>query len=299
MTKLMETDHMRIAKLIDACPLFNELSWEEKCALASIGKRELFLKEQYVFTKDQPGGTFYLVESGAFLLNLKGLKTKEYQAKQVFGEVSLFSKGYRLGTIKSKEYSSLIGFDKKDLFDPTQFPAEIGIKVTRILTGIITQYLINREHWATEDLIRKGECEMIEFKASYNLFQIDKMIRTLAAFMNSKGGTILVGVEDDKQVSGVKIEDQEADKLFQNFNRLIRKHLGPYFNSLVTYDLDQINDKTIIRLDCDPSPKPVYYKEKSEETGEIKEVFLVRTGPVNTNLKRFSDVVDYNRKHFG
>ncbi|MDG1657023.1 MAG: ATP-binding protein, partial [Crocinitomicaceae bacterium] len=55
-------------------------------------------------------------------------------------------------------------------------------------------------------IIRKGEGLNLDFK-----FRIDdqkKIARTLVAFANSSGGSLLIGVKDNGKVSGVNPEEE-------------------------------------------------------------------------------------------
>jgi predicted HTH transcriptional regulator len=52
-----------------------------------------------------------------------------------------------------------------------------------------------------KELIRNGEDSKIEFKKT--LSQLEKVAKTLVSFANSGGGTIIIGIQDDKQVVGV------------------------------------------------------------------------------------------------
>ena len=62
------------------------------------------------------------------------------------------------------------------------------------------------------DLIKKGENEQLEFKASlrYDYRQIktnknleDVIVKSIAGFLNSKGGTLLIGVNDSGEILGL------------------------------------------------------------------------------------------------
>jgi len=56
------------------------------------------------------------------------------------------------------------------------------------------------------DIIAKGEGENLDFK-----FRIDdkrKIARTLAAFANTTGGTLLIGVKDNGKIKGVNPEEE-------------------------------------------------------------------------------------------
>jgi predicted HTH transcriptional regulator len=58
-----------------------------------------------------------------------------------------------------------------------------------------------------KELIRNGEDSKVEFKKT--LSQLEKIAKTLVSFANSKGGTILIGIQDDKQVVGVSDPEEE------------------------------------------------------------------------------------------
>jgi len=51
------------------------------------------------------------------------------------------------------------------------------------------------------DLVKKGECETVEFKISFD----KEAIETLAAFANTKGGTVLIGVQNSGELCDVQL----------------------------------------------------------------------------------------------
>jgi hypothetical protein len=54
--------------------------------------------------------------------------------------------------------------------------------------------------------IAGGESEVLDFKKTIS--SASKIAKTMSAFANHKGGTLLVGVNDNKTISGVKSEDE-------------------------------------------------------------------------------------------
>lgn len=74
---------------------------------------------------------------------------------------------------------------------------------------------------ALRDLVRKGESDYLEFKLKAN--HPEKIIREVVAFANSNGGTLLVGVGDDKSIPGLKFADEEEYMLV----RAIDKYCTP------------------------------------------------------------------------
>jgi predicted HTH transcriptional regulator len=70
-------------------------------------------------------------------------------------------------------------------------------------------------------MVSRGEGQRLEFKrkASYP----DKIVRELIAFANTDGGTVLIGVDDDKSIPGVKFPDEESLVIHTE----LKKHCRP------------------------------------------------------------------------
>jgi predicted HTH transcriptional regulator len=64
-----------------------------------------------------------------------------------------------------------------------------------------------------EKLITAGEGPTIEFKSTVD--SAFKIAKTLSAFANTKGGTLLVGVSDSGKITGIQSELQEMQKIEQ------------------------------------------------------------------------------------
>jgi predicted HTH transcriptional regulator len=56
-------------------------------------------------------------------------------------------------------------------------------------------------------LVAKGESETLDFKKTIS--SASKIAKTLVAFANHKGGRLLVGVNDNGSIAGVKSEDEK------------------------------------------------------------------------------------------
>lgn len=57
-------------------------------------------------------------------------------------------------------------------------------------------------------LVRKGEGNRLEFK--HKVDHPEKIVREIVAFANTKGGNLLIGVDDDGTISGLKHAEEEA-----------------------------------------------------------------------------------------
>jgi len=78
-------------------------------------------------------------------------------------------------------------------------------------------------------LVAQGEGQYLEFKrkASYP----DKIVREIIAFANTKGGILLIGVDDDKTIPGVKFPEEESIVIHNELKKYC--HPGLAFHEFV------------------------------------------------------------------
>ncbi|MDX2247371.1 MAG: putative DNA binding domain-containing protein [Bacteroidia bacterium] len=275
-------------------PLFQELSETEREQLLSITERKKFHKNQEVFSMNQKGQNFYLVEEGELLLTLRDGEKKIYEQGEIFGEVAIFTQSLRMGTIRALQDTRLLAFDGDKLFSGEYLDPLLSLKIVRGLTVRIVNYLNKDLPFTTEKLIADGENENLEFKEAASKSVKPAMLKTLSAFMNTSGGTLLVGVNDSREICGVEFENE---KELENFNLsiigMIKDRIGGFFASLVSYDMDEVKGKVVLRYDCAASNKPAFLKE-----GPQKEAFYIRSGPSNI-MPVISDMLEYIRSRFG
>jgi len=135
-------------------------------------------------------------------------------------------------------------------------------------------------------LISAGESERLEFKSSVRWdFRLERANKTLenviaksiAGFMNHKGGSLLVGISDDGEIVGLqddyktlKHKNRDGFELF--INDLVEARLGGEFCALVHCSFHVIGGKDICRTLVESSNAPVYIRD-----GKVARYFL-RTG---------------------
>ena len=101
--------------------------------------------------------------------------------------------------------------------------------------------------------IKKGESQTIEFKTSFQ----KEVIESIVAFSNSYGGKIFIGVDDNKNIVGVEINEEAI----QNYINTIKQNTQP--NLIVDINEFEIEEKTILLIDIKEHPiKPIAYKNK-------------------------------------
>lgn len=79
-------------------------------------------------------------------------------------------------------------------------------------------------------MVRQGEGEQIEFKRK--VAHPDKIIREIVAFANTKGGHLLIGVDDNGTIPGIRSAEEECYLLEQ----AIEKWCRPY----IDYDIEVV-----------------------------------------------------------
>ena len=150
-------------------------------------------------------------------------------------------------------------------------------------------------------IIERGEGPKLEFKSSIrtNLYTslIDRniefaILKTIAAYMNTDGGTLIVGVSDKGEILGLEKDAFVSDdKLRLHLNNLIKDNIGAQFMHLVHYDLFDIDGKKALKVECSPSNKRFFLKENGQEE------FYMRNGPSTMKLTGNS-LIDYINHRF-
>lgn len=126
------------------------------------------------------------------------------------------------------------------------------------------------------------------------------ILKSIAAFMNTDGGTLLVGVVDDGSVVGIE-EDfpllgakRTIDGWELWLTDLLSASLGQTatMNTIVTYG--HVAGATVAKIEITPTPRPVFVTPKK---GERRPVFHVRMNSSTRELLGL-EAVDYQRKRW-
>lgn len=155
---------------------------------------------------------------------------------------------------------------------------------------------------AIADLIAGGETGAVEFKSTLrvNLHtgQPDDKIqlsalKTIAGFLNAKGGTLLIGVADDGEILGLSADGfASEDKFGLHLVNLIKDRIGEVFQPYVHPHFQDENGARVLTIRCEKGPKPAFVKD-----GNLQR-FFVRGGNATTELSGAS-ITDYVKQRFG
>jgi hypothetical protein len=157
---------------------------------------------------------------------------------------------------------------------------------------LFDQYL--RAHRNAEALIKRGESKTLEFKSTlrWNLKE-DKqddtvvthaVLKTVAAFLNTEGGDLLIGVADDGSIAGIERDQLENDdKFMRHLAQVVRNGLGDRAGTCIDPKMQVIGGKSVCVVSCQRSPEPVFLKWKGVESAPDGD-FFVRSGPGTVKL---------------
>ncbi|MFN3269264.1 MAG: helix-turn-helix domain-containing protein [Candidatus Kapaibacteriota bacterium] len=139
-------------------------------------------------------------------------------------------------------------------------------------------------------LIAEGESSTVEFKRKVN--SPDKIAKELCAFANSKGGYLIIGIDDDRKVVGVDSEKSEIDIACQ-FN--IHPPIEPKSIEVINY-----NKKEIIVVEIEESQNKPHTIEMVDEKGRKRRFAYIRLGEksviASREMKRILSGLNSNSK---
>jgi len=154
---------------------------------------------------------------------------------------------------------------------------------------------------AIADLIAGGETGAVEFKSTLRMNlhtrQVDDKIqvsalKTIAGFLNAKGGTLLIGVADDGDVLGLDADGfQNEDKLGLHLLNLVKDRIGEVFLPYIHPHFQDENGARVLAVRCEKGPKAAFLKD-----GNLQR-FFVRGGNATTELSGTS-ITDYVKQRF-
>lgn len=287
--------------LIRKHEVFSALDSTELNTLSSIMQETTFSEGAVIFdTSITPRFLFY-IKQGQLLLKLTNNEYKTLSSGQLFGEIGLLNTNFRTGRVTALEPTKLIQICGTRLFKEEFVSPKIALKIVRVLGKRITNYLRTKEQISTKEIIEQGETDHVEFKSTlrWNLYTnakdkaIEKaVLKTLAGFINSDGGILLVGVADDGTKLGLeKDQFSNYDKLLLYLTSIIKDRIGAVHLKFLHFSIEQIDGIDVLRIDCAPASLPAYVTDGKHDH------FYIRTGPSTTDM-RLSEVYDYLRERF-
>ncbi|MGA2682031.1 MAG: RNA-binding domain-containing protein [Candidatus Bathyarchaeia archaeon] len=205
-----------------------------------------------------------------------------------------------LKILKNKVFSGEYGSYSKKL------EAELLRQYTKITQNVPAPPTVDElEGIPLMDLILGGETDKVELKSSF-LWDYQKksyskevkiaVVRAIASFMNSEGGFLIIGVDNDQNPLGLELDWTQCQNSFdvwkQTLANAINTYLGRINNILVTSRKEKFEDKDVVILRIKKSPHPVYltYEDKKQD-------FFIRGDGTSQQLS-MSDTTQYVQEHW-
>lgn len=156
-----------------------------------------------------------------------------------------------------------------------------------------------------QELILSGESDTVEFKSTlrYDLRskEVNKKLeyvvaKTIAAFLNSEGGNLFIGVDDNQNMLGL-VDDMSTlskpniDGFELHLVEIIKKYIGAGLISHVKISFPTVEDMQICQIKVSKSSKPVFTKFEGRED------FFVRSGCSSQPLGR-EEQSAYEKSHW-
>ena len=282
-------------------PLFEGLNADQQEILNGICYQETFEEGTTIFEIGQSPNYLYFVIEGELQLTFPNKKQLSIGPSEFIGEMGLLNGTFRIGELSVVKPTEVVKLCGTSLFVEDLIPPNLALLITRRMGVSVTNYFKSIQNKSSEELIKHGESGNVEFKSSlrwnYKAEKKDKAIefavlKTIAAFLNSKGGNLFIGVNDEGNILGLEKDNfANDDKMLLHLTSLIKSKISPNHLQFIHMVIETIAGAKFLRIDCTKGKIPAFVKYNEQE------LFFIRTGPSTTSLK-ISDALTYVNKNF-
>lgn len=166
---------------------------------------------------------------------------------------------------------------------------------------------------SVKEILEDDENRYLEFKSSLRWDyrqekvnpELEKVIfKTIAAFGNTDGGILLIGVDDDKNILGLEpdfnsLKKPNADFFEIHLRNLLHTLMGvKYVSKNLRMQFEDCDDnKTVCKIKVIAANEALYLKSKNKN-GQVEEKFYVRSGNSSQEIKPIAEITDYINSRF-
>ena len=151
------------------------------------------------------------------------------------------------------------------------------------------------------DILVSGESSEVEFKSTLRVNQHTgnrdqrmelAVLKTIAGFLNTNGGILMIGVTDDGTTLGINADGFEnEDKMSLHLVNLVKDRMSPTIMPFLHARFEDYKGCRVMVIECSKARTPVFVKD-----GNI-ERFYIRTGPSTTELSA-SQTQEYIKQRY-
>ena len=194
----------------------------------------------------------------------------------------------------------------RELWDPEQFLDFLDARrrlLAKAMNEFITSWVPGDDDVDGEQTVRRltaaGESDQVEFKSSLRWDrredQVNKnlervVVKTLAGFLNGKGGTLLLGVDDTGTTVGLAadygtLKKSDRDGFELHLRQIVAAGLGAAASSYLTVTFHEIDGQDICQITVDPSDHAIYVDPNKEAAFYLRTGNATKALPVNEAVK--------------
>jgi hypothetical protein len=180
-------------------------------------------------------------------------------------------RGDKKNIYTSNKISSLLEQDKDyDIGDLIRGGESLVLEFKSSMLAIMKEDLGIKRLQDTSKYVDKNEKKILEnsIRIKERIIQ-DKLetsiIKTISSFLNSEGGVLLIGVEDDGKICGIENDYYILTERLKNWEgwldhllRIVEKQIGLEFVNCIQIERIFCQDKTIAKIVVKKSSIPVY-----------------------------------------
>ena len=216
--------------------------------------------------------------SGTFLREQTVASLKNYSRISI--KYGILNRWFNYGTVEILDQTGAV---LASIPNVVQVDSETK-KIERLLGS--SKNRIDEPSAALESLLAQGEGNALEFK-SYFRWDIGKksvnkdleiaIMKSISGFMNSKGGTLILGVDDKGEVHGLEkdiltIKKKNIDGLENHITTVINNTLGAEYSNYYQIRFELCYDSVVCVVEVQECNQPVFMKIDGTEK------FFLRTG---------------------
>jgi len=161
-------------------------------------------------------------------------------------------------------------------------------------------------------LIKKGETSEVEFKSSMrwdykdgkvNSKLEEVILKSIAAFNNGEGGSLLIGVNDEGEILGIEpdmgtMKEKDKDHFELHLRTMLNNAYGlEYSTNFVKVHFPSINNSQICLVRVKKGDRPLFTCV-TDRSGQKVEKFYVRSGNSSREFARMAEAMDYISTRF-
>ncbi|HUN03795.1 MAG TPA: putative DNA binding domain-containing protein [Niabella sp.] len=229
------------------------------------------------------------------------IREANYSIKQIDSVVikqNFLEKIFNSGSIELKIKKSKENILLRNVLDP------------ETLVTYLRKYTVNTSSkgfskLSLVEILKKEEDETTEFKSSfrwdYKQGKVNKelektIMKTIVGFLNGSGGTLVIGVDDNKKPLGLEADYQTLQKknndgFVNHFTQVFSHWIGLEYRNLVRIKFQKSESEDICIIYVKASNVPIYLKENEHSE------FYLRTGN-SINLLDVEKATTYINLHW-